>query len=285
MKKKLIPWIFLATLLLTFLLVDSGIAYLAESRWSIPYNDFEATRVAHPEKEWDKVFFGNSVVISAYREDISKAGYVNLGMSYGVVRDLWNMIRKGQIDIVSELVIGLNLFALYDDFDTNPAYLCHKDFYEPYTYFHRDKLQRILSDSVKLYRNESVSPWRKVLSYGRLSDAQLQDKLKTYEEKYYNLPEEDFQENLQALDHIADWCEREGVRLRILWMPYNPAVKQPPLMHSLMQKVNGWCDARQIPYEDFTDRLDESCFHDVGHLNYEHGAHLFTEVADQWLIK
>ena len=55
-------------------------------------NDFELTRRDHPEQVWDKVFFGNSVVISAYREDVSQSGYVNLGLDYGVVRDLWEML-------------------------------------------------------------------------------------------------------------------------------------------------------------------------------------------------
>lgn len=283
MKKKLIPWIFLLSLLASFLLLDKGIAYFGEKLWKVPYNDFEATRAAHPEKVWDKVFFGNSVVISAYREDVSEAGYVNLGMDYGVVRDLWNMLRKGQIEIGSELVIGLNLFTLYDEFDTNPAYLCHKKALVPYTYFHRDKLLRIFEDSKKLYHKEPISPWNKILYYGCMSEDELQGKLETYEEKYYNLPQSDFQENLKALDRIADWCEKEGVRLRILWMPYNPTVPQPALMHSLMETVDAWCKERQVLCEDFTWKLDESCFHDVGHLNYEHGSYIFTEVADQWL--
>ena len=37
-------------------------------------NDFELTRRDHPEDVWDKVFFGNSVVISAYREEVSESG-------------------------------------------------------------------------------------------------------------------------------------------------------------------------------------------------------------------
>ena len=71
-------------------------------------NDFEITQYKHPEKVWDKVFFGNSVVISAYMEDKSSKGYVNLGLDYGVVTDLWEMIEKKHINIGSELVIGLN---------------------------------------------------------------------------------------------------------------------------------------------------------------------------------
>ena len=89
-------------------------------------NDFEITQYKHPEKVWDKVFFGNSVVISAYMEDKSSKGYVNLGLDYGVVTDLWEMIEKKHINIGSELVIGLNYLTLYDEFETNPTYIWHK---------------------------------------------------------------------------------------------------------------------------------------------------------------
>ena len=68
-------------------------------------NDFEITQYKHSEKVWDKVFFGNSVVISAYMEDKSSKGYVNLGLDYGVVTDLWKMIEKKHINIGSELVM------------------------------------------------------------------------------------------------------------------------------------------------------------------------------------
>ena len=80
-------------------------------------NDFEITQQDHPEKVWDKVFFGNSVVISAFMEEESSSGYINLGLDYGVVTDLWEMIDKGYINIGSELVIGLNYLTLYDKLD------------------------------------------------------------------------------------------------------------------------------------------------------------------------
>ena len=112
-------------------------------------NDFELTCRDHPEKTWNRVFFGNSVVISAYREEVSESGYVNLGLDYGVVRDLWEMIQKGQIHIGSELVIGLSDLTLYDKFETHPTYPWHRDFYEPYTYFQRDKLRLFLESGAK----------------------------------------------------------------------------------------------------------------------------------------
>ena len=100
-------------------------------------NDFEITQNHHPEKIWDKVFFGNSVVISSYIEEQSQSEYINLGLDYGVVTDLWKMIEMRHINIGSELVIGLNYLTLYDEFETNPTYIWHKQPYVPYAYLDR----------------------------------------------------------------------------------------------------------------------------------------------------
>ena len=35
---------------------------------------------------------------------------------------------------------------------------------------------------------------------------------------------------------------------------------------------------------DLSNTFDESCFYDVGHLNYEYGAYRFMEVMDPWLL-
>lgn len=284
MKKNLNHWVFLLCLVLFLTLFDTAAAYFGEEIWPYDYNDYENTRVNHPEEVWDRVFFGNSAVISAYRENLSTAGYINLGLDYGVVTDLWEMLDEGYIEIGSELVIGLNLFTLYDDFLTNPAYIWHRGALEPYVYFHRDKLLRICSDTQKLLEGKNVSGWGKILYYGSMTDEEIAGKVTTYEENYFNLPIEDFQENIAALDQIADWCEKHDVRLRILWMPFHPDVERPELMLELMGSVNDWCDSRGIIHEDYTDKLDKRCFHDVGHLNDEIGAAEFTEVIDQWLV-
>ena len=152
MKQKLRVSAFLLSLVLFFTLFDFVVSYCGENLWSIPYNDYEVTRTNHPEETWDKVFFGNSSVISAYREDTSTADYVNLGMDYAVVTDLWKLLKQGHIQVGSELVIGLNLFTLYDDFDTNPAYIWHRRPLEPYSYFHRDKLMRIMKEIAVLLK-------------------------------------------------------------------------------------------------------------------------------------
>lgn len=284
MKKNLRNWVFLLCLVLFLTIFDTGIAWFGEEVWPYDYNDYENTRVNHPEDVWERVFFGNSAVISAYRENLSQAGYVNLGLDYGVVTDLWEMLRQGHIMVGSDLVIGLNLFTLYDNFLTNPAYIWHRGPLEPYVYFHRDKLMRIARDSRKLLEGKKVSGFGKALYYGSLSDEEIAQKVANYEENYFCLPAEDFQENIDALEKIAGWCDDHDVRLRILWMPFHPDVERPALMLELMNTVNGWCEERGITVEDYTDKMDKSCFHDVGHLNDEIGAVTFTEVIDPWLL-
>ena len=127
----------LLALVLVFVLLDLAVGLLFQpyivSSGQFVCNDFELTQRAHPEKVWDRVFFGNSVVISAYREELSESGYVNLGLDYGVVRDLWKMVRRGDIHIGSELVIGLSDLTLYDTFETNPTYPWNRGLLEPYT--------------------------------------------------------------------------------------------------------------------------------------------------------
>jgi len=286
MKQKLKACAFLLCLALFFALFDYALSIWGETACPWAGNDYEVTKANHSEEVWDKVFFGNSAVISAYREDTSDSDYVNFGMDYAIVTDLWQILKQGHIDVGSELVIGLNLFALYDDFDTNPAYIWHRKALEPYAYFHRDKLLQMMKDTVKPLLGREVPQYtvgEKILYYGSLSDAQLQEKMDSYNENYFNLPIEDFQDNIKALASIADWCNERGVRLRILWMPFNPSVERPQLMLDLQEQVNGWCAEQGIPVEDYTDRLDETCFHDVGHLNYEYGAYVFTKEVDQWL--
>ena len=181
-------------------------------------------------------------------------------------------------------MVGLNLFTLYDDFATNPAYIWHRGQLEPYVYFHRDKLLRIAADTQKLLEGKKVSGFGKALYYGQMTDEEIAEKVATYEENYFCLPIADFQENIEALDKIADWCDDHGVRMRILWMPFNPDVERPELMLDLMQTVNEWCALRSITVGDYTDQMERSCFHDVGHLNDEIGAVRFTEVIDSWLL-
>ena len=280
----------MAALLVVFLVLDLIVAavfqpFLIHSGRFV-LNDFELTCRDHPEKTWDRVFFGNSVVISAYREEVSESGYVNLGLDYGVVRDLWEMIQKRQIDIGSELVIGLSDLTLYDKFETHPTYPWHRDFYEPYSYFQRDKLRLFLESGVKellLGRTpEDYSARQKAHYSGSMSSEELAEKIAA--SRYVNLPIEDFQENMKCLEKVADYCEKNGIRLRCVWMPVNPEVEISDETRAVYEQAKSICETNSVEFLDLERALDTACFYDIGHLNYEYGAYRFMEVIDPWLL-
>lgn len=258
-------------------LINSGRFYL---------NDYEVTRRDHPEEVWDKVFFGNSVVISAYREDVSSSGYINLGLDYGVVEDLWEMVDKGIITIGSELVVGLSDLTLYDHFETNPTYPWHRDFYEPYCYFQRDRLRTCLEDTIVGILDGTVpaAPYKeqeKAHYTGSMSQADLEEKVAT--SPYSHLPIEGFRENLQALAKLADYCEKNGVRMRVVWMPLNPTLEVSEETRAVYDQAKAVCGEKGVEFLDMEDSLEAACFYDIGHLNYEYGAYRFTEAIDPWL--
>ena len=282
---------FLLLLLVAVIVLDTVVAalfqpYLIQSGRFV-LNDYELTRRDHPEEVWDKVFFGNSVVISAYREDVSESGYVNLGLDYGVVEDLWEMVDKGIITVGSDLVVGLSDLTLYDDFETNPTYPWHKAFYEPYCYFQRDRLRIFLEEGAKclltrqapavLYADRQKSHYT-----GSLSQEALEEKVA--KSPYSHLPIEDFQENLSALSKLADYCQRNGIRLRAVWMPLNPTLEVSTETRAVYDQAKALCEEKGVEFLDLESALDASCFYDIGHLNYEYGAYCFTEAIDPWLL-
>lgn len=252
-------------------------------------NDFEITQYKHPEKVWDKVFFGNSVVISSFIEEQSTSGYINLGLDYGVVTDLREMIEKEYIKLGSDLVVGLNYLTLYDEFETNPTYIWHKKAYEPYAYFERDRFYPILTDGFdKLLRLEDCRPMKygeqtKSVYHGMVADTAMQEKLKEYEDEYFNLPLEKFSENTAALGDVVSYCLKHGIRMRVVWMPWNPKYEKPQLLTDLKTEVNQVLEQNNIEILDLEDSLPETYFYDTGHLNYEVGSPQFTSILDQWL--
>ena len=279
----LFPVVFLAVDLTLSATVPSYV--ISSGRFYL--NDYEVTRRDHPEEVWDKVFFGNSVVISAYREDVSESGYINLGLDYGVVTDLWEMVQKGIVTLGSELVVGLNDLTLYDRFDTNPGYPWHQKFYEPYSYFARDRLTVLIKEAGRqlltgdkpaygVYSNQT-----KIFYYGAMSQAALEEKLAA--SVYEHLPIEDFQKNMDALAKLADHCAKHGVRLRCVWMPVNPLTTPSDEMNAVRDQAAAVCREKQVEFYSMEDALDVECFYDSGHLNYEYGSYRFTEVIDPWL--
>lgn len=252
-------------------------------------NDFEITQRDHPEKVWDKVFFGNSVVISGYAEEMSESGYINLGLDYGVVTDLWDMIRKRNVKIGSELVIGLNYLTLYDDFETNPTYIWHKKWYQPYWYFERDRFYPMIANGFSnLLDGKDPLPFayarqKKAVYHGMVSDSAMTQKLAEYEEEYFNLPLSAFEENMKALEKVIKYCRRHDIRLRAVWMPWNTKYEMPALLKNVKQQANDIFTEYDIETLDLEKEIPSEYFYDSGHLNYDIGTPRFTERLDKWL--
>lgn len=281
---------FLAVLLAAFILFDALLAHfcppmLLDGRFNL--NDYEVTRRDHPETVWDKVFFGNSSVIASYREELSDSGFINLGLDYGVVRDLWKMIDRGIIEVGSEIVLGLNYLTLYDNFETNPTYPFNRGMLEPYSYFRRDSLYVLGESTLKSLIGMPVEhPFEgkeKSYYYGSLSAAEIEEKLAHYRETYWSLPLSDFAENLAALEKLAAYCAEHGIRLRAVWMPWNPTVEEPELVGLVREYADAVLRRYDAEILDLTTRFDAACFYDLGHLNYEYGSYRFMEVIEPWL--
>lgn len=262
--------------------------FIADSDYFVK-NDFEITQCKHPEKVWDKVFFGNSVVISSYIEEQSTSGYINLGLDYGVVTDLWEMIEKRHINIGSELVIGLNYLTLYDEFETNPTYIWHKELYVPYAYFERDRFYPIIENGFNnLLKGQNPLPYKylpqeKHVYHGAMSDAALADAMERYEEEFFNLPTEKFAKNIDALEKVINYCNEKNIRVRAVWMPWNPKYAQPALLGEVRAMADAVFNKYNVDVLDLENELPAEYFYDTGHLNYDVGSLKFTEMIDQWL--
>lgn len=252
-------------------------------------NDFEITQYNHPEKVWDKVFFGNSVVISAYMEEQSSSGYINCGLDYGVVNDLWEMIDEGYVKIGSELVVGLNYLTLYDEFETNPTYIWHKKWYQPYAYFERDRFYPLVTGCFeRLINGESVPPMtytyqNKSVYHGRVAEGALAKKLKEYEEQFFSLPIEKYSENISRLEDIAKYCNGNNIRMRVVWMPWNPTFEMPQSVKNVRVAADEVLISNGVEILDLENEFGAECFYDTGHLNYDVGSAIFTNTIDNWL--
>lgn len=219
---------FLVVFLAIDILLSAVIPPYVISSGRFRLNDYEVTRRDHPEEVWNKVFFGNAMVVSAFREDVSESGYINLGLDCGVVADLWEMVQKDVVTLGSELMVGLNVLTLCDRFDTDPSYPWCRKFCEPYSYFDRERLAVLIRETGRQLltgaeRDYGIySDQTKVFYSGAMPQAALEEKIAA--SFWERLPLSDFQENMDALARLADYCAEHGVRLRCVWMPVNPAV-------------------------------------------------------------
>lgn len=254
-------------------------------------NDFEKIRLTHTEEIYEKVFYGNSVVISAFIEEQSQSGYVNMGMDYGTIEDLFKILDKDMVKIGTDLVIGVNYLTFLDTFDTNPTYPWHRKTYEPYLYFQRDRLHTFITDGIKnIFKGEGFVTKRylnlnRYVYHGVLSNEKLDKKIEGYEELYWNKGIEYYEKNFEALEGVIEYCKEKNIELRFIWFPWNDYIGKPKNVVAIEEKAKEIMKYNNIEYIDLSDIYTREYFHDLGHLNYEFGAVEFTKEIDKWLIQ
>lgn len=283
---------FIAAVLVLFIVLD---LLFAASGWVQDsgyfwMNDFEIIRRDHPEEVWDRVIFGSSELVSGYREDLTDADYVNLGMDYGTIIDLVDILEGEHIKIGSELVLALNWCALCDTLDTNPTYEWLRGWYEPYFWFQRDRLSEFVTDNWKAvlqdgeFRGRTYLTQSKAFYYGMMSPEELTARMGTLHELFWAQGVDGYEKNLAALDELFSYCEANDIRVRALWLPENQAVTEDATNVEVRILARERCEAAGIEFYDMTTALSNDCFYDTGHINYEYGAVIFTEVLDKWLL-
>lgn len=254
-------------------------------------NDFEKITAKYSEEDFDKVFYGNSVVISGFIDSQSKSGYTNIGIDYGTVEDLYEILDRGLIDVGSELVIGLNYFTLMDTLDTNPTYPWHKEIYEPYLYFNRNRVNPVIVDGLSNVlkgeefiqtRHESLE---RTVYRGVLDEKELGDKIKVQKELYWDQGIEYYDDNLKALEKVIEFAEENDIRLRCIILPWNDVIEKPDTTVLAESSAVEILQAHSVEVLDLSYAMPKEYFHDLGHFNYEYGAVKFTEEIDSWLME
>jgi len=289
---------FILLLLAAFVLADLAISYWnpLESSRRFYKNDFTKTLYHHDWARSGPVFFGNSAVTGAYMEDKSRYPLVEMGLSYGKVTDLQAILERKLYDVQGELVLGIDVHTMLDSLETDPTYQWFRRPYEPYVYKYRDYLRDSGTEAVRqLYKGvvgldaKQLTAYEprwidKELYFGRKDTAWLKERWTYYDQKWGHYPLSEFEENLKALEWVADYTAREGLPFKVVWMPWNKAFEHPPYVKPLKEAANKILEARGVPVLDVMDRYDPAYFHDLVHLNREDGAPLFTKEVDEWLL-
>lgn len=259
---------------------------------SIWRNDYELIALEHPDMTFRRAVYGSSVVISGFMEERSRSGYANLGMDYGTIQDLMEMLDKGLLTVEEDLVIALNDSSFMDTMDTNESYPWHREWYQPYLYFQRDRLEAWVTKGVNNWlRGEKFISIRwpdqqRAVYRGALSDEKLAESEKRIVGLFGDVTLEDCRENFAALDELAEYCREKGICLRALWMPWNGKTAVYPSAQAIMDEANARLARLGIPTLDLThDKVPDEWLYDMGHLSYEEGAPAFTDYIDPWLLK
>ena len=293
-KKKLEFKSFIFILLALWIVSDIVLTAIDPLKYSPHFvrNDYDVTQLEHREKVWDKVLFGSSVVTASYLESESKSGFYNVGVDYGTVSDIYNMIKKNEIKIGTELVIALNDISFLDSLDTNHTYIWHKKWYQHYLFFERDKIYPLFEVGIINLINgrfplnpPAYGDTKKTVYYGQLTDEELEKSNQGMIERFGGYTISDCEKNYNDLEKLIKLCEKKNIRLRAIWMPWNPKVPIYDFAHKTMEEANRIFAENGIEVYDMTNLLEPEYFYDIGHTNYELGAARFTELADEFLCK
>lgn len=288
---------FLLSLLAAFLLTDWLVA-----RWDplvnsmrFTKNDFTKTLYHHEWNDSGPVFYGNSAVVGAYIEEQSSKPLVEMGLAYGKITYLQEILEEPWYHVEDQLVLGIDVHTMLDRLETDPTYPWNRKWYEPYLFAYRAYFQDTLAKTAKQAyvslrekKPEEMfnhQPWLdKYLYYGHKTTAEKDADFEKYEQMFNWMSLPDFQQNLDSLDWVLDYAEAQELDFKVIWMPYNPDYPLPGYMPELKEEVNRRLAEREIPVLDLMDRYEPEYFHDVVHLNREQGAPLFTREVDEWLL-
>jgi hypothetical protein len=288
---------FILLLALLFIAVDLGFSYWNPMEASRRFykNDFTKTLYHHDWARSGPVFFGNSSVTGAYMEDRSTHPLTEMGLSYGKITDLKAILDQKLYDVQDELVLGIDVHTMIDSMETDPTYQWFKKPYEPYLYKYRDYLRDSGTEAVKsLYKGTVELDSSKLLAYqprwidkelyfGRKDKTWMTERWDYYDKLWGHYQLEEFRENLEALEWVADYAADHNLAFRVVWMPWNKDFAKPPYVEPLKAEANKILSVRQVPVLDVMERYDAAYFHDLVHLNREDGAPLFTKEVDEWL--
>lgn len=289
---------FVLLLLAGFLLMDALISLWNPMSASRRFykDDFTKTLYHH---QWDRsgpVFYGNSAVTGAYMEDHAQVPLVEMGLSYGKLTDLKQILQQHKYDVEGQLVVGIDAHTMLDQLTTDPTYRWFKHWYQPYIYFYRDYFK----DSGKEF---VVNAWKgakrgeldfhtyeprwidKELYFGRNSPDKLRTDWDRYEKLFNWMTLDDMRDNLAALDWIVMYARKQQLPLKVILMPLNPdpAYPQPGYWKPLKAHIQQTLKTANVPLLDVSDAYPADKFHDLVHLNREAGAPQFTREVDAWL--
>lgn len=288
---------FVLSLLAAFLLTDWLVARWDPLVHSMRFtkNDFTKTLLDHNWTDSGPVFYGNSAVVGAYIEDEAQVPLIEMGLAYGKITYLREILEEPWFHVQDQLVLGIDVHTILDELDTDPTYPWNRKWYQPYLYAYRAYFQDTFTKTVKQAytslrqgKPEEMldhQPWLdKYLYFGQKPKDEIDADFNKYEQLFNWMGMEDTRQNLNALEWVLDYVDEHQLDFKVIWMPYNPDYPLPHYMTEFMKEANILLEERQVPVLDLVSRYDSIYFHDVVHLNREQGAPLFTREVDEWLL-